>query len=92
MADYIDETWQLRRRISNFIMVNHSHTEDMLSEAIMTCLMDWDIDRKLFSMTLDYCSTSDNIAITVGEGFHRTCFFTVMDNYLIYTVLKMFYM
>ncbi|KAK4275533.1 hypothetical protein QN277_018598 [Acacia crassicarpa] len=73
-ANYIDESWQLRRRILNFIMMDHSHTEDMLSEAIMTCLMDWDIDRKLFSMTMDCCSTSDNIAIRIGERLSQNRF------------------
>ena len=66
-SNYIDESWQLRRRILNFIRIDPSHTEDMVSEAIMTCLMDWDIDRKLFSMILDSCSTSDKIAVRIGE-------------------------
>ncbi|XP_054796915.1 zinc finger BED domain-containing protein RICESLEEPER 2-like [Prosopis cineraria] len=73
-ANYIDESWQLRRRILNFIMIDPSHTEDMLLEAIMTCLMDWDIDRKLFSMTLNTCSTSDNIAKRIGERLSQNRF------------------
>ncbi|KAJ7963888.1 Zinc finger BED domain-containing protein [Quillaja saponaria] len=73
-ANYIDESWQLRKRILNFFKIDPSHTEEMLSEAIMTCLMDWDIDRKLFSMTLDSCSTSENISIKIGERLSQNKF------------------
>ena len=73
-ANYIDESWQLRRRILNFIRNDRLHTEDMLSEAVMTCLMDWDIDRKLFSLILDSCSTCDNIAIRISERLSQNRF------------------
>ncbi|KAL4396127.1 zinc finger BED domain-containing protein RICESLEEPER 2 [Arachis hypogaea] len=73
-ANYIDESWQLRKKILNFIRVDRFHTEDMLSEAVMTCLMDWDIDRKLFSLILDSCSTSDNIAIRISERLSQNRF------------------
>ena len=49
-AHYIDETWELRKRVLNFFMVDQSHTDVMLAEVVITCLMEWDIDRKLFSM------------------------------------------
>jgi hypothetical protein len=73
-SNYIDESWELRRRILNFIRIDPSHTEDMLSEAVMSCLMDWDIDRKLFSMILDSCSTCDNIAIRIGDRLMQNRF------------------
>ncbi|KAJ7960694.1 Zinc finger BED domain-containing protein [Quillaja saponaria] len=73
-ANYVDESWQLRKRVLNFFRVDPSLTEDMLSEAIMTCLMDWDIDRKLFSMTLDSCPTSDNISMRIGERLSQNRF------------------
>ncbi|KAH0875529.1 hypothetical protein HID58_072891 [Brassica napus] len=49
-AHYIDDTWELRKRVLNFFMVDPSHTDVMLAEVVITCLMEWDIDRKLFSM------------------------------------------
>lgn len=60
-AHYIDEAWQLKKSVLSFFLIDPSHTEDMHSEAIMSCLMDWDIDRKLFSMTFDHC-------LPVNEG------------------------
>ncbi|KAK7276782.1 hypothetical protein RIF29_17928 [Crotalaria pallida] len=72
-ANYIDESWLLRRRILNFIMIDPLNTEDMLSEAIMSCLMDWDIDRKLFSIVLD-SSTSDSITLRITERLSQNRF------------------
>lgn len=46
-AHYTDETWELRKRVLNFFVVDR---DVMLAEVVITCLMEWDIDRKLFSM------------------------------------------
>lgn len=73
-ANYIDESWRLNKKILNFIRVDPSHTEDMHSEVIMTCLMDWDIDRKLFSMTFDNCSTNDNIVARIRDRLSQNRF------------------
>lgn len=73
-AHYIDESWQLKKKILNFIMVDPSQTEDMHSDVIMTCLMDWDIDRKLFSMTFDSCSANDNIVCRIRDRLSQNRF------------------
>lgn len=65
-AHYIDEDWQLRRKILNLIWIEPSYTEEKHSEEIMQCLMDWDIDRKLFSMVFD-SSTSETIVETIKD-------------------------
>ncbi|KAL8088333.1 hypothetical protein AgCh_038202 [Apium graveolens] len=66
-AHCIDDEWQLRKKILNFLLVDPSHTEDMLSDVIMMSLMEWDIDRKLFSMTFDSCPTYDNIVCKIRD-------------------------
>lgn len=73
-AHYIDESWQLHKKILSFIVIDPSHTEDTHSEVIMTCLMDWDIDRKLFSMTFDTCPTNDSIVIRISERLSQNRF------------------
>lgn len=73
-AHYIDESWQLHKKILNFIVIDPSHTEDTHSDVIMTCLMDWDIDRKLFSMTFDSSSTNDNIATRISDRLSQNRF------------------
>ncbi|KAK4792834.1 hypothetical protein SAY86_023269 [Trapa natans] len=57
-SHFINDSWQLRKKILSFLKVDSSHTEDMQADSIIGCLMDWDIDRKLFSMTSDHFSTN----------------------------------
>ncbi|XP_010535019.1 PREDICTED: zinc finger BED domain-containing protein RICESLEEPER 1-like isoform X2 [Tarenaya hassleriana] len=60
-AHYIDEEWKLHKKVLNFITLDPSHTEDMLSEVIINCLMEWDLEGKLFAITFDSCSVNDDI-------------------------------
>ena len=66
-ANYIDENWKLQKKLLNFLTLDSSQTEDALSDLVIKCLMDWDVDRKLFSMTLDDCFTFDDIASRTKE-------------------------
>ncbi|XP_031384245.1 zinc finger BED domain-containing protein RICESLEEPER 2-like [Punica granatum] len=58
ISHFIDDSWQLKKKILSFLKIDSSNTEDMQADSIMTCLMDWDIDRKLFSVTSDGSSTN----------------------------------
>ncbi|XP_031255614.1 zinc finger BED domain-containing protein RICESLEEPER 1-like isoform X2 [Pistacia vera] len=71
-AHYIDEDWRLQKKILNFITLDSSHTDDMLSEVIIKCLMDWDIDCKLFALTFDDCSTDDDIVPKIKEHISQS--------------------
>lgn len=73
-AHYIDEAWQLKKKLLNFVLVDPTHTGDMHSEVIMTCLMDWDIDRKLFSMTFDSHSANDNVVHRIRDRLSQNRF------------------
>ncbi|XP_021672490.2 zinc finger BED domain-containing protein RICESLEEPER 2 [Hevea brasiliensis] len=73
-AHYIDEAWQLKKKTLNFVLVDPTHTEDVRSEVIMTCLMDWDIDRKLFSMTFDSHSANDNVVHRIRDRLSQNRF------------------
>ena len=35
------------------------HTTDCLSQILVKCLLDWNLDRKISTVTLDNCSTND---------------------------------
>ncbi|XP_028763726.1 zinc finger BED domain-containing protein RICESLEEPER 1-like isoform X1 [Neltuma alba] len=67
VAHYIDEEWTLQKKILNFITLDSSHTDDMLPEVIIKCLNEWDIDCKLFAITLDDCSIDDDITLRIKE-------------------------
>ncbi|KAM0063229.1 putative transcription factor/ chromatin remodeling BED-type(Zn) family [Helianthus debilis subsp. tardiflorus] len=64
-ANYIDDNWKLQRKILNFLTLDSSQTEDAISELLIKCLMDWDVDQKLFSLTLDDCFRYDNLAYRI---------------------------
>ncbi|KAF1870898.1 hypothetical protein Lal_00030209 [Lupinus albus] len=58
-AHYIDCSWTLQSRVLRFIYVPAPHTSDILSNALVECFMDWNIDTKISTITLDNCSSND---------------------------------
>lgn len=71
-AHYIEENWKLQKKILNFIAIDSSQAEDALSDVIIKCLMEWDLDRKLFSMTIDDLSTSDDTVFRIKDWLSQT--------------------
>lgn len=71
-AYYVDEDWKLQKKMLNFITLESSYTEDVLSDAIIKCLMDWNIDRKLFTMTLDHFFTNDENVIRIKDWLSQS--------------------
>ncbi|XP_016172809.1 zinc finger BED domain-containing protein RICESLEEPER 2-like [Arachis ipaensis] len=45
-AHYIDDFWKLQSCLVRFIYVPAPHTAKVLSEVLVDCLMDWNLDRK----------------------------------------------
>ena len=43
----------------SFCYVPCPHTSEVLTETLMKILLEWNIDRKLSTVTLDNCSTND---------------------------------
>ena len=43
----------------SFMYVPCPHTSEVLCEALVQCLLDWNIDRKLSTITVDNCLTND---------------------------------
>ncbi|XP_059661394.1 zinc finger BED domain-containing protein RICESLEEPER 1-like [Cornus florida] len=66
-ANYIDEDWNLQKKMVNFVTLDSSNTDYTLSEVVIKCLIDWSIDHKLFAMTFDDCSTHDDVVIRIKE-------------------------
>ncbi|KAG8386485.1 hypothetical protein BUALT_Bualt03G0153500 [Buddleja alternifolia] len=66
-ASYIDADWRLQKKMLNFISLDGSHTDDILSEVIVKSLTDWAMDRKLFSMTFDDCSTYEVMVFKIKD-------------------------
>ncbi|PIA44077.1 hypothetical protein AQUCO_01800255v1 [Aquilegia coerulea] len=49
---FIDDSLNLQSRVVRFICVPCPHTSEALSNALMECLLDWNIDRKLSTLTV----------------------------------------
>ncbi|KAG5557770.1 hypothetical protein RHGRI_007881 [Rhododendron griersonianum] len=84
-AHFIDDSWTLQSRILRFIYVPCPHTKEVLCDQLLNCLMDWNIDMKISSITVDNCSTNDAMIDLLwdkldsaslmlgGELFHMRC-------------------
>ncbi|KAD5318182.1 hypothetical protein E3N88_18128 [Mikania micrantha] len=64
-ANYIDDNWKLQRKLLNFLTYDSSQTEDMLSDLVIKCLMDWDVDSKLYALTLDDCFGYNGLSLRI---------------------------
>nr|KAJ0211586.1 hypothetical protein LSAT_V11C400228500 [Lactuca sativa] len=60
-AHFVDQNWNLQSRIMRFIYVPCPHTSDVLADILYTTLCDWNLDRKVSTLTVDNCTTNDAI-------------------------------
>ncbi|KAH9673290.1 BED-type domain-containing protein [Citrus sinensis] len=60
-AHYIDNSWVLRSRIMRFIYVPAPHSGEVMCNELYECLMEWNIDRKLSTVTVDNCSANESM-------------------------------
>ncbi|CAN1148414.1 Putative AC transposase [Linum perenne] len=60
-AHYIDNNWHLRNHMLQFIYVPAPHIADRLASRLVRCMMEWNVDVKLSSITLDNYSTDDKM-------------------------------
>ncbi|KAL5560719.1 hypothetical protein UlMin_036930 [Ulmus minor] len=84
-AHYIDDSWILQSKILRFMYVPCPHNAKTISDALMGCLMDWNVDRKLSTLTVDNCTTNDAATpimkdklfssglMLSGDFFHMRC-------------------
>lgn len=53
-----------------FIYVPAPHISDRLCNVLTDCLMDWNIDTKLSTITLDNCTTNDAMIDKIKDKLH----------------------
>nr|GMD39372.1 zinc finger BED domain-containing protein RICESLEEPER 2-like [Ipomoea batatas] len=83
---YVDEKWRLNNKILSFCDMPLPYSSFEFSKKVYNCLVDWEIDRKVFSITLDNTSANDvmvrlvkqqlllqNSLLCEGEFFHVRC-------------------
>jgi hypothetical protein len=59
VAHYIDSEWNLQCRVLNFIELDPPHTGLVIAHAVFECLVEWKIEDKVMSITLDNASNND---------------------------------
>ncbi|XP_050937706.1 zinc finger BED domain-containing protein RICESLEEPER 2-like [Cucumis melo] len=67
MAHFIDDDWNLHKRILNFCQIAN-HRGDTIGRAIEKCLEGWGIDR-LFTVTFDNASSNDVVIAYLVKKF-----------------------
>ncbi|XP_074557014.1 zinc finger BED domain-containing protein RICESLEEPER 2-like [Curcuma longa] len=84
-SHFINVSWKLQSRLVRFIYVPCPHTAEVLANALVDCLLDWNLDRKLSTLTVDNCTTNDAMIefildklppsslILEGKLFHMRC-------------------
>ncbi|KAK6153753.1 hypothetical protein DH2020_013392 [Rehmannia glutinosa] len=57
---FIDHDWKLQRRVFNFFIVQFPDSDTALNSVIASCLNDWSLEDKLFTLTLDCTCANQN--------------------------------
>ncbi|XP_072990304.1 zinc finger BED domain-containing protein RICESLEEPER 2-like [Typha latifolia] len=68
-AHFVDFDWTLQKRIINFCQLEPPHTGVAISDAIIDCLIAWEIEDKVSTITLDNASANDVAAKTIMNNF-----------------------
>ncbi|CAN1812881.1 Zinc finger BED domain-containing protein RICESLEEPER 2 [Linum perenne] len=72
---FVDRNWKLQKRILNFCDLPPPHSGISISDALHKCLVEWDIERKIWTITVDNASNND-VATKLplgGDIFHVRC-------------------
>ncbi|CAN1248085.1 Zinc finger BED domain-containing protein RICESLEEPER 2, partial [Linum perenne] len=66
-AHYVDNSWNFRSIMLRFLHVPAPHTSERLAAWLCNCLLSWNVDTKLSTITLDNCSTNDSMISLVRD-------------------------
>ncbi|XVF24759.1 hypothetical protein REPUB_Repub13aG0154900 [Reevesia pubescens] len=60
-GQFIDTEWNLHHCLLNVVMVPSPDSESALQQAVVSCLSDWHLENRLFTLTLDQSFLNENI-------------------------------
>ncbi|BAB02100.1 unnamed protein product [Arabidopsis thaliana] len=60
-AHYVDDEWRLNNKILAFCDMKPPHTGEELANKILSCLKEWGLEKKIFSLTLDNARNNDSM-------------------------------
>ncbi|KAG5036599.1 hypothetical protein JHK86_017439 [Glycine max] len=89
---FIDSDWKLHRPILNVVTVPFPVSDDSLNQTLVTCLSDWHLEGRLFTLALDKFFSSEavmgnlrgllfvkNPAILNGQLLNQNCYARVLS-------------
>lgn len=90
---FIDHEWRLQRRILRFKLMPPPYDSLSVADEIALCMVQWNIEHKVFSVTLENLSSDDCVADMLrsrlaakkylpckGVFFHVSCFFRILNS------------
>ncbi|XP_031264008.1 zinc finger BED domain-containing protein RICESLEEPER 2-like [Pistacia vera] len=69
---WIDENWKLNRRVLNFVHFPPPRTGVAISDVIFKCLMEWGIEAKVHTISVDNVAIDDVVVKVLRENFQAT--------------------
>ncbi|XP_054821595.1 zinc finger BED domain-containing protein RICESLEEPER 2-like [Prosopis cineraria] len=66
-AHFVDENWKLNSKILSFCKMEPPHSGHELASKVFESLCDWEIEKKIFTVTLDNASANDCMAEILKE-------------------------
>lgn len=60
-AHYVDASFKLHNKILAFSELKHPHTGEEVANKLLSCLKEWGLEKKVFSMTLDNANYNDSM-------------------------------
>ena len=85
---YIDNDWNVEKRIIGFRVIEEGHSGEMIAQQILQVVNDYGIARRVISITMDNAS-ANNRAITILRGalnpishpyfFHSRCIAHILN-------------
>ncbi|KAH1198148.1 Zinc finger BED domain-containing protein RICESLEEPER 2 [Glycine max] len=73
-AYFIDNNWNLQSQLMRFMYVPAPHTAEVLVEIIIKHFFEWNLDRKVSTITVDNYSTNDAMIPKILSKFGRSSF------------------
>lgn len=72
-AHFIDDSWKLHKRILNFQLMD-SHKGKEIGKVVEACILQWGIEDKLSSLTVDNASSNDVAVLYLKTIFMKNLF------------------
>ncbi|GKC81577.1 zinc finger BED domain-containing protein RICESLEEPER 2-like protein, partial [Tanacetum coccineum] len=68
---FIDQNWRLQKRVLSFVHVPPPRTALDIADGIYKCLKEWEIEGKIFSISVDNAAYNDKVVKTLKTNFSR---------------------